>query len=354
MKTYLYTLSLSALSVFLAFSIGAVLLIVADSNPLDAYVALFSGAFGSMGDLARTLEKATPLIFNALAITLAFKAGLFNIGAQGQFLFGAIVSAAAGFYFTHLPMLFHIPLVILAGILAGAFYALIQGILKAYSGAHEVITGIMFNYIAINFTDYLVKGPFMDTSPGNIIPRTPLIQESCQIPQLYDIHAGFFIAVCISVVVYFFMHQTTLGFEIRTVGGGMDAAKYSGINVKRVILIAMFLSGGLAGLGGAVETMGVTYRFQPGFNAGLGFEGIMIALLGKLHPLGIILASLLVGAMKAGAGMMQFAVDVETEIIDVILAILLFFVAADVFFQKIIKGNVFKKDVSLTSSGWGC
>lgn len=353
MKTKFIKFSIPFLSVFIAFLAGAGILLISGANPILAYSALFKGAFGDMAALGRSLEKSTPLIFNALAITFAFRAGLFNIGAQGQFLFGAISASAAGFYFTSLPMAFHIPVVILSGFFAGALYGALQGALKAYTGAHEVITGIMFNYVAINFTDYLVKGPLMDTSPGNIIPRTPLIQETCRIPSAFDIQTGFFIAVLAACVVSFILQRTTMGFEIKTVGKGMEAAQYAGMKVKKIVLTSMFLSGGIAGLGGAIETMGVTYRFQPGFNIGLGFEGIMIALLGKLSPIGIIPAAILVGAMKAGASMMQFAVGVETEIIDVILSILLFFVAADVIFRKLLKDDSDKTDSLLLNSGWG-
>ncbi len=340
-------------SVVLAALIGAGILAASGVNPMEAYIALLKGAFGDMASFGRTLEKATPLILSGLAVAFALKAGLFNIGTQGQLLFGALAAAFIGFSIKGVPAFIHLPLSLLAGIIAGGVYGLIQGGLKALFGAHEVITGIMLNYVAINFTDYLTNGPLMDTSFGNIIPKTPAILESSRIPYMEGIPAGFFIALGIAVIIFWFFKHTTIGFEIQAVGAGPEAARYSGIKIKYILMLTMFLSGALAGLGGAVETQGVVYRFQPGFNQGLGFEGITIALLGRTHPLGVIPAALIVGAMKSGANQMQFFADVSTEIIDVILALILFFVAADVIVAKLIPGlDKDRKKLSL-STGWG-
>ncbi len=340
-------------AVLLASLIGAIILASSGANPLKAYAALLEGAFGSMPALGRTLEKATPLIFSGLAVAFGFKAGLFNIGAQGQLLFGAITAAAIGFGLEGLPAVIHVPLALVGGGIAGALYGAIPGALKTFTGAHEVITTIMLNYIAINITDYLADGPWKDTSPGNIVARTPLIHDSARIPAVEGISLGFFMAVLVAIITWWVLWKTTLGFEIRTVGLNPHAARYAGIKVARTVILTMVLSGLLAGIGGAVETQGVVGRYQPGFNAGLGFDGITIAMLGKVHPFGVIPASLLVGAMKAGASNMQFTAGVAKEIMDVIQALILFFVAADMIVRWILRMREVEEERITLSAGWG-
>ena len=343
---------MQVVAVLLAVLIGVVILLISGTNPLLAYGALLKGSFGSITALGRTLEKATPLMFAGLAVAFAFKAGLFNIGAQGQLLFGAIVAAAVGFGVKGLPAFIHAPLALLCGAAAGGLYAAIPGALKTYRGAHEVITTIMLNYIAINITDYLANGPWKDTSPGNIVARTPLILDTARIPSIGGIPLGFFIAVLAAVAVWWLLWKTTIGFEIRTVGLNPHAARYAGVKVARTVILTMILSGILAGIGGAIETQGVVGRYQPGFNVGLGFDGITIAMLGKTHPFGVIPAALLVGAMKAGASEMQFASGAAKEITDVIQALILFFVAADVIIRGLLRIRVKGEEVKL-STGWG-
>ncbi len=340
-------------AVLLAAVIGAVILLVSGVNPLAAYGALFKGSFGSLAAFSRTLEKATPLVFSGLAVAFAFKAGLFNIGAQGQLLFGAITAAAVGFGIHGLPPYIHVPLALLAGALAGGVFSAVPGALKAYTGAHEVITTIMLNYVAINITDYLADGPWKDTSPGNIVARTPEIAAAARIPVVGGIPLGFVLSLGIAVVAWWLLWRTTLGFEIRTVGLNPHAARYSGMKVARTVILTMVISGLLAGIGGAVETQGVVYRYQPGFNVGLGFDGITIALLGRTHPLGVIPAALLVGAMKAGSSMMQFNAGVAKEITDVIQALILFFVAADMIVRWILRIRAEEGEKITLSTGWG-
>ncbi|MFW5941933.1 MAG: ABC transporter permease [Chloroflexota bacterium] len=339
-------------SVVLALLIGAIILIISDASPLAAYSALFEGSLGSSGALARTLEKATPLVFSGLAVAFAFKAGLFNIGAQGQLLFGAITAAAVGFGIEGLPPLIHAPLALLAGVVAGALFGAIPGALKAYTGAHEVITTIMLNYVAINITDYLANGPLKDPSPGNIVARTPAVLSSARLPTWGAVPLGFLLALLLALMTWWLLWHTTIGYEIRTVGLNASAANYAGIRVPWTIILTMTISGLMAGLGGAVETQGVVGRFQPGFNVGLGFDGITIALLGKTHPFGVIPAAILVGAMRAGSSQMQFSAGVAADIIDVILAIILFFVAADALIRWLLRTRVTGEKVTL-STGWG-
>jgi simple sugar transport system permease protein len=328
-------------------------MMLSGSNPAQAFTALFQGSLGSLAACGRTLEKSTPLIFSGLAVAFAFKAGLFNIGVQGQLLFGSLTAAAIGFGIQGLPAVIHVPLALLAGALAGGVYGAIPGLLKAFTGAHEVITCIMFNYVAINITDFLTNGPLKDTSSGNIIARTPLISETCRIPGVGGVPMGFVIALLAAVLIWWLLGRTTAGFDIRTVGLNPHGARYAGINVRRTLILSMIMSGVLAGLGGAVETQGIVYRYQPGFNVGLGFEGITVALLGRTHPLGVIPAALLFGAMKAGAGHMQFNAGVSKEIVDVIQAMILFFVAADIFLRRIVRSRATDGETLSLSTGWG-
>jgi general nucleoside transport system permease protein len=418
-------------AIILALLVGAIILIVSDVKPLEAYKALFTGAFGETRFLRRTLEKATPLIFSGLAVAFAFKAGLFNIGAQGQLLLGALTSAALGFMITGLPPLVHIPLALMGGTLVGALYGAIPGALKTFTGAHEVITTIMLNYIAINITDYLADGPLKDPAPTNIVARTQKIEEAAIIPTpeftmtigifialvvmilasilffailkkttlnlknkstlfllrialviglgvgagvllrgvapgfyhqplsflpytVIPLPIGFLIAIFVAVIIWFILMKTSLGFEIRTIGLNQHAAKYAGIKVSWMFILAMVISGALAGLGGAVETQGVVYRYQPGFNTGLGFDGITVALLGRNHPLGVIFAALLIGALQGGSNVMQFQAGVPSQIIDVIQALMLFFVAADMIVRWIIRAKEAPGSIRRQlTSGWG-
>ncbi len=340
-------------SVILALLIGAILLLVSGANPLLAYKALLKGAFGNLTALGRTLEKATPLLFSGLAVSFAFKAGLFNIGAQGQLLLGAIVAAGIGFGVDGLPVYLHIPLALLGGAVAGGLFAAIPGFLKTTTGAHEVITTIMLNYIAINITDFLADGIWKDSTPGNVVARTPQILPTAAIPKVAGLPLGFALALIAALIVWWILEKTTLGFEVRTAGLNQRAAKYSGIKVAFTIVLTMVISGLLAGIGGAIETQGVVGRFQPGFNVGLGFDGITVALLGKTSPFGNIFAALLIGAMKAGSSQMQFDAGVAAEITSVIQALMLFFIAADMIVRWIIRAREVEGEGISLSTGWG-
>jgi len=345
-------ISVPVVAVFLGLLIGAIILLISGASPIEAYSALLKGSFGSPAAIQRTLEKTTPLIFSGLAVAFAFKAGLFNIGAQGQLLIGAIVAAFVGYSMEGLSPFIHIPLALAAGGLAGALYGAIPGVLKAYTGAHEVIVTIMLNYVAYNITNYLVNGPWKDPSPTNVIARTARILPSAELPIINHIPLGFIIAVLTAVLVWWLIYRTTLGFELRTVGLNSSAAQYAGIRVARMIILAMVISGLLAGFGGAVETLGIVRRYEPGFNVGLGFDGITVALLGKTSPFGVIPAALLLGAMRAGSNVMQLEAHVAKEIIDIITAIILFFVAADAITRRIIRQRTADDDKVTLSTGW--
>lgn len=344
------SVSIPLTAILLALLIGAIILVLSDANPLAAYLALFKGAFGSAVNVGRTLEKATPLILGGLAVAFAFKAGLFNIGGQGQLVFGAIFAAYLGFSLEGLPFPLHMLLALIGGSLIGGLYGALPGALKTYTGAHEVITTIMLNFVALNMTDYLANGPWKDTG---IVARTPAILDSAAIPRLGNIPLGFVVAVLAAIATWYFLYHTTVGFEVRTVGLNPNAAKYAGMKVSRIIILTMLISGFMAGMGGAIESLGVVGRYQPGFNAGLGFEGITIALLAQTNPLGVVPAALLVGAMQAGSSQMQFDAKVPSQIIDVIQALILFFVSADAIVRWILRSRRSDEERVTLSTGWG-
>jgi len=337
------------MAVVVALLIGAVIIAISGANPIKAYTSLVSGGLGNAKAIERTFEKATPLIFGGLAVALAFRAGLFNIGAQGQLLFGALMAGYAGFAIEGLPMVIHLPLALLFGAVTGALWAAIAGVLRAYTGAHEVITTIMLNFVAINITDYLSNGPW---KASGVVARTPKILETAEMGKIGNVPLGLVLALVVALVVWWLIDRTTIGFELRTVGHNPNASQYAGISVRRMTILAMVLSGLLAGLGGAVETLGVVHRFQPGFNAGLGFTAITIALLARNHPLGVIPAALLIGVMQAGSSRMQLDSGVASDIIEVVQALILFFVAADVLIRTLLRMRDTGDNITL-SSGWG-
>jgi simple sugar transport system permease protein len=354
------TMLVPILAVLTAMLIGALVILMAGGNPLYAYLGLFQGAFGSAKAWSETAVWASPYIFAGLAVALAFKGGLFNIGAEGQLALGAVGAAWVGYALPDmlgisLPAIIHISLVIGLGVLAGTLWAAIPGALKAYTGGHEVINTIMMNYIALNMVSYLLNGPMKDPNPQNVSARTPLIAESARVPVIFEgfrIHWGFVLALVVAAVIWWLLWKTTIGFEIRTVGLNPDAAKYAGINVKRTIILTMALSGGLAGLAGVIEVTGLNYRHELGFSIGYGFDAIAIALLGKTHPMGVVLASILFAGMRNGGTRMQFLTQIPVDVISVIQALILLFVAADAIIRYIYRIRVQEERLVLTR-GWG-
>jgi simple sugar transport system permease protein len=360
LRSALDAMLIPLLAILTAIVLGGIIIAVVRGNPLLAYYGLISGSFGSAKALSETAVWATPYIFGGLAVALAFKGGLFNIGAEGQLALGATFSALIGYALPewlgfNIPAIIHLPLAILVGMAAGALWAAIVGFLKAYTGGHEVINSIMMNYIALNTISFLLNGPMKDRSPTNVIARTPLIAEGARMPAIFDglrIHWGFVLALLMAYGVWWMLNKTTLGFEIRTVGANPDAAKYAGINVKRTIILTMALSGMLAGLAGSIEVTGLNYRHELGFSIGYGFDAIAIALLGKSHPLGVVLASILFAAMRNGATRMQFLTQMPVDLISMLQALILLFVAADAIIRYIYRIKAQGERVVLTR-GWG-
>jgi ABC-type uncharacterized transport system permease subunit len=348
------------LAILTAVIIGGIIIWFVGGDPILAYKGLIQGSMGSTKALSETAVWATPYIFAGLAVALAFKGGLFNIGAEGQLAVGAVFSALIGYALPEwlgfsLPGYIHLPLAIIVGMLMGGIWAGIVGALKAYTGGHEVINTIMMNYIALNTTSYLLNGVMKDRSPTNLIARTPLIAESARMPAIFDglrVHWGFVFALLVAFFIWWLLNKTTLGFEIRTVGLNPDAAKYAGINVKRTIILTMLFSGMLAGLAGSIEVTGLNYRHELGFSIGYGYDAIAIALLGKSHPLGVVLASFLFAAMRNGATRMQFLTQLPVDLISMIQALILLFVAADAIIRYIYRIKAKGERVVLTR-GWG-
>jgi ABC-type uncharacterized transport system permease subunit len=356
----LRSLLVPVLAVLTSVIVGGIVIAIVGGDPFAAFLGLAEGAFGSAAALSETAVWATPYIFAGLAVALAFKGGLFNIGAEGQLAFGAVAAAWFGYALPSvlgidIPAIIHLPLTILAGTLAGAIWGGIPGWLKAKFGGHEVINTIMMNYIALNITSFLLNGPMKDQNPLNVVARTPLIATSAQIPVIFPnfrIHWGFIFALLVAFLIWVLLWKTTLGFEIRTAGTNPDAAKYAGVNVPRTIVISMVLSGALAGLAGAIEVTGLNYRHELGFSIGYGFDAIAIALLGKTHPAGVVLGAILFGAMRNGATRMQFLTQIPVDVISVIQALILLFVAADAIIRYIYRIRHREERVTLTR-GWG-
>ncbi len=348
-----------------------------------AYKSLFAGAFGSptriadgltlwiqQGDsgelisaiypLTESLRIATPYIFAGLAVAIGFRANLFNIGAEGQYFIGGLTSVFVGYSLVGLPWFVHLPLALGAGILGGALWASIAGFLKARTGAHEVITTMMLNYVSYRLADYLLQvgGPM--SRPGDYRPVSPEIQPSAYLFQFFPdnpairINAGLILALIAVVLVYWLLFKTTLGFEIRAVGFNPRAAKTAGISVSRIYILTMALSGALAGLAGAHDILGVVHYMPNAFFSGYGFDSIALALLGKSHPVGVLLASLLFGLLRAGAQQMQGVAHVPIDIISILQALIIIFIAAPELIRLVYRIRARREtEAALASRGWG-
>jgi simple sugar transport system permease protein len=342
-----------------------------------AYGALFNGALGNPKDLAdaiasyratgdsalllkaiypisESLVASTPYILAGLAVAIGFRCGLFNIGAEGQLFMGALGAAFIGYSIKGLPAYIHLPLALLGGALAGALWAAVPGYLKAKFGAHEVVNTIMMNWIAFRLSDWLLFGPMKAAS---FRPVTPNVQASAELPHFFPdplrLNWGFILALVVAGLVYWFLFKTTRGFEIRSVGANPDAAKYAGMSVEFNIVLVMALSGALAGLAGSVQVLGVDHWVGAGFSAGYGFDAIALALLGKSHPLGVVLASLLFGMLRSGATNMQSVSRIPIDIISVIQGMVIVFVAAPDIIRWVYRIRANRAEQTILTRGWG-
>lgn len=315
----------------LAVAVAALVIALAGSPPLPALAAWWEGAVTAPGALPESLLNATPLLFTGLAVAVGLLAGQFNIGVEGQLLMGALASAWVGFAVSGLPAPLHLLLALLAGALVGAFWGWIPGFLKAWRGAHEVITTIMMNYLAIYLTQYLVTKVWKD--PNSMSPQTPEALPTAWLPVLVEgtrLSVGILLAVAVALALWYALRRTVWGYELRAVGANPEAARAAGVRVSRVVWGSMALGGAIGGLAGAVEVLGVHHRYYDQFSPGYGFDGIAVALLGNNHPLGVMLAALVFGAMKNGAVYMQSVTSpaVPREITLVVQAVVIFFLAA--------------------------
>jgi simple sugar transport system permease protein len=304
--------------------------------PLQAYGALLRGSVLSFNGLVSTAVQAAPLVLAGLAVGIGFKAGLFNIGASGQFLLGAITASAVGYQLASSIGWVAIPAALGAAALAGAAWGFIPGALKAWTGAHEVVTTIMLNFIAATLVKYLITGPV--GVPGFSFDRTGDVGNAA-LPILFgrDGHLGILIAVAVVPVMWWLLWRSTLGFEIRTVGANPSAARYAGMHPGRLTIFTMSLCGLLAGLAGAGQILGISHFMNASYSTAIGFDAITVALLGKAHPVGILLAAILFGIMRAGSGLMQISAGVPVEIVDVLQAVILLFLTADVIIRRVFR-----------------
>jgi ABC-type uncharacterized transport system permease subunit len=330
------------IAILLAFLAGAIVLLVTGYSPLEAYGALVIGAFGDVFGIGQTFTQATPIIFTALAFLFAFKSGLFNIGAEGQLLVGGFAAALVGISFDGLPPFVHAPMALLAGALAGGLWGFIPAILKAKLGAHEVITTMMLSYVAFYVTGYLVNYPYK--APG-WVSQTPPIAPSAELPRILQptqLSASILIAVILVGLTHYTLQKTTFGYEVRATGLNPAAAESGGISIKRVMILALVISGAMAGLGGAGEVMGVHRRFIEGFSPGYGWDGLAVALVGGLNPVGVLLAAVLFGALRSGGMTMTRVTGVPLDIVSILQALVILFVAAPMLIRYLLKRGGFK------------
>ncbi|MEC3886022.1 ABC transporter permease [Halobacillus sp. HZG1] len=335
----LFNILVPIISVLLGLISGAIIMLIFGYNPIAGFAALWNGAFGDAYFFGETIRQVTPYILSGLAVAFALRSGLLNIGVEGQVFMGWLASVWIGISF-ELPMILHLPLAILAAAVAGAFWGFIPGLLKAKLGVHEVIVTIMMNYIALYLSNSIVRNLLSDGAD-----RTENVAETASLQSTWlaemtfysRIHYGFIVALLMALIMWFIINRTTTGFELRSVGFNQHASKYAGMNVSKNIILAMVISGAFAGLAGAMEGLG-TFGFmsiKSGFT-NIGFDGIAVALLGANTAFGVILAAFLFGILKIGALNMPTAAGVPTELVEIIIALIIFFVASSYMIRWVI------------------
>ncbi len=332
------------LATLAALGIFAIILATLGANPVEAYGALIEGAAGSPNAIADTLVKATPLLLIGLGTCIAFRGGVTNIGGEGQLVVGAIAATLLGLLYPEAPGYVIIPLAMLAGFLAGGVWGAIPGALKAYFNVNEILSTIMMNQIAVQGMNFLLRGPMIDPvqlEAASKIPQTARLAKEFDLIRWVPtrLHLGALIAVIVAVLVYIFLWRTTIGYRIRAVGLNADAARYAGINVKRYMVLSLLLSGALGGLAGAIQVYGVTHRMftdgsAAGFTGGAGFNGIVAALFGQLHPLGTIPAAILFGALLVGANKLQRVVQVPSALVTALNGLVVVFVVSSEIWRR--------------------
>jgi len=329
---------LPLLSMIVALLIGALVLVFLKKNPLEAYRALFLGGFGTKAGIIETVVKSTPLLFVALGICVAYRGGVINIGGEGQLLMGAITTTVLGIYLTGLEGWQVISICLLGSMVSGAVWGGVAGFLKTRFGVNEILSTVMMNAIALQFSYYLLSGPLMD--PNEIALRTFVmwsqrIPKDAWLPKLIPqtfVHTGALIAIILAILIYIFLWRTTHGYRVRSVGLNPDESKYAGINVPVYQILSLAIAGGLAGLAGGVEILGLHHQLMDGISGGYGYSGIVVALFGKLHPLGVIPASLLFGGLLVGGNSLQRAMQVPSFLITALIGLIILFVVSSDYF----------------------
>lgn len=338
----------SIASVFIGLIFGALLMFVFGYDPIAGYQSLWTGAFGSSFAIGQTIRAATPLIFTGLGFAVAYTAGFFNIGLAGQALWGWLVAVVVGLMLPNAPTLIVLPLAIIAGALAGALWAGIAGMLKAYFNTSEVITTIMLNYVSIYSVDYIIRYILTDRADRTASVGANASLRMAWLSQLTNnstVHAGIFLAIFAAIFVQILMSRTTTGFELKAVGLNPHASNYAGMSAKKNIVLAMFISGALAGLGGVMNGLGEFgfINLQNGVAPAIGFNGIAVSLLGINNPIGTIFAALLFGALETGASTMALFARIPSEVVDIVIGIIIFFVGANYIITYFLERNANKK-----------
>ncbi len=316
------------IAIALALGVGAILILLAKANPITAYTILIQESLTNYYGFGNMLTKTAPLLLSSLGVLLALKAGLFNIGAEGQIYMGGLGSALVGLFLPGIPGFIHVTLALLGGFLFGAIWGLIPGYLKAIRGVNEVITTLLLNYVALNLIGYLANNPLKE--PGAPSAYSSLISESARLPIIMpqtQAHAGIFIGLLATVILWVILARSPLGYQIEAVGLNPVAARYAGMSVERTIIAVMAIAGGLAGLAGAGEVMGLKYRLFDQFSPGYGFDAIAIALLSRGNIGGILLTSVFFAILRSGANVMQRSAGVPVTVVYAIQGLTVLFVA---------------------------
>lgn len=323
----------SLIAILMALLLGAFLIFLSGYDVSKAYLCLFQGAFGNFYNISQTLLKMIPLIFTGLAVAIGFKSGLFNIGGEGQLYWGAFVTAVVSLAFPNANGVILIPLALSAGAIAGGIWGVIPGYLKAKTGAHEVVTTIMMNYIGIFATSFLLRNFFKEPGP---IDQTAMIPKAVRLAELIPhtrLTWAIFLGIGVIIIIDLFFKKTALGYNLQTVGENQAAAEYAGINPKKMIVISMTICGMAAGLAGSTIVLGVLHRFITNFSPGYGFAGIAVALLGRNRPWGVLLSALLFGALETGGISMQLFAKIPMDLMTIVQGLVILFVAAPSLIQ---------------------
>ena len=339
-----FDILLPFLATLAALGIGAIMLMVFDANPVVAYGALLEGAFGSTNALADTLVKATPLLLVALGICIAFRGGVINIGGEGQLILGALAATVVGLGLPDMPGYVVIPIALIMGFVAGGAWGAIPGFLKAYFNVNEILSTIMMNAIAVQGMNYLLREPLIDPvqlEAASRIPQTARLNIAFDLPRLVPtrLHLGTGLAIIAAFLVFIFLWRTVVGYRIRAVGLNSHASRYAGINVPRHVVLSLLLSGAFCGLAGAIQIYGLHHRMftdgsATGFTGSAGFNGIVVALFGQLHPLGAIPASFLFGALIVGANKLQRVMQVPSSFIIALNGLVVVFVVSADYWRR--------------------